>query len=345
MAATSTSSTCPSPPPGDVGALAEWARGLAEPAAAPRRRPHRGYRDTWLACAGILAAAGGRASARRLGASALGEPLWSLALEPARAAATSPDTVLVVAGLHAMEHIGTAAAVELLARAARPDSPWRERRLVVVPVANPDGFRAVEAALAAGRRGFVRRNARGVDLNRNFAANWRGDYYLHRLLRPLFAPGAGPLSEPETRALDALCAAERPRVAVSLHAFGEWIYTPYAGSRAVPPDAARLLALAAAMAARQPGAPYRIGQLGRRSRLFAAPGAEIDHFYQRHGALSFLVEIRGRAARPRPGRLARPLPLVHAGAGGPGRRPGPRAARAGAPGGGDPLKQTAALVR
>ena len=56
-----------------------------------------------------------------------------------------------------------------------------ERRIVIIPNLNPDGFE---------RR--TRRNARGVDLNRNFPArNWSAQR----------AHGDHPASEPETRAL------------------------------------------------------------------------------------------------------------------------------------------------
>lgn len=230
------------------------------------------------------------------GASVEGEPLRALTV--AHPGARRPG-VLVVANLHAMEQVGAWTALALAERAARGEGGWAGRRLTVVPVANPDGFLRAEAARAAGRRSFVRANARGVDLNRNFAENWDAGYYLHRLLPSVFAPGPWPLSEPETRALDELCGDERPEIVVSLHAFGEWIYLPWAGRREPPPDRDRLFGIARAMVARQPRRRYRIAQLAHRSRLFSARGAEIDHFYARHGALSFLVEI---GPGPTPGR-------------------------------------------
>lgn len=287
--------------------LVAWAAALEPGPAASRGgavRLYRSYRDTWQRLA-ALTAPGGRLRARRIGESVRGQPLWSLLLDPDEPPAKA---TLVVAGIHAMEHVGVATAVELLERAAAGHAPWstHRHRLVVVPMANPDGFRATEASLAAGSRRFIRKNARGVDLNRNFAVGWDRGYYLHRVLGPVFAAGAAPLSEPETQALDRLAAAIRPTYAVSLHAFGRWIYTPYAGSREPPPDQGRLLDLARAMAA-APGLrrPYRVCQLGRRSRLFQARGAEIDHLYSRHGALSFLIEI---GAGPR---LAAPATWTH----------------------------------
>jgi hypothetical protein len=234
------------------------------------------------------AAGSGPGRLHEIGRSVLGEPIRAVTV--AHAGAAGPP-VMVIAGLHAMEHPGPRAAIALVARAAAGEGGWREVPLVVVPLANPDGYRAVEETRAAGRRRFLRANGHGVDLNRNFAEAWTAGARLTRLFPRIFHPGAGPLSEPETQALDALAAAERPAFVVSLHAFGEWIYVPWASRREPAPDQERLLAIAREMAARMPRRKYRVIPLAQRSRLFKAFGAEIDHFYARHGALSFLIEI------------------------------------------------------
>jgi hypothetical protein len=262
--------------------LIAFAAALVDP---PRgeRAPYRGHAATFARLAAVVERG---ALAHRIGDSGDGEPLWAFEVGPDAPRATT----FVLAGLHAMEHVGVAAAVALLEAATAPDSPWRDHRLVVVPLANPDGFRAVCAALADGRRRFLRQNGRGVDLNRNFAAFWDDGYYLTRLVPGIFAAGPAPLSEPEARAIDGVLARFRPTYAVSLHAFGRYIFVPYAGSRDAPRDLPRLLELGAGMAAAQ-ARPYRVMQLGRRSRLFLARGAEIDHMYERFGALSFLFEI------------------------------------------------------
>jgi predicted deacylase len=231
-----------------------------------------------------------------IGRSVAGEPIRAVTVAHPEAAG---PPVLVIAGLHAMEHPGPRTAIALVARAAAGEGGWRERRLVVVPLANPDGYRAVETARAAGRRRFLRANGHGVDLNRNFAEAWNPGARLARLFPRIFDPGAAPLSEPETQALDALAAAERPAFVVSLHAFGEWIYVPWASRREPAPDQERLLAIAREMADEMPRRPYRVIPLAQRSRLFKAYGAELDHFYARHGALTFLIEI---GAGPRLGR-------------------------------------------
>jgi protein MpaA len=71
--------------------------------------------------------------------------------------------------------------------------------LWVVPTYNPDG-------LAAG----TRKNARGVDLNRNFPYRWKD-------LDGNYESGAKPASEPETRAVMRFLRQVKPRRILSFH--------------------------------------------------------------------------------------------------------------------------------
>ncbi len=103
--------------------------------------------------------------------------------------------MLLFGALHGDEPLGAELLVRLAAELPAERAAW------VVPVANPDG-------LLAGTKD----NARGVDLNRNFAAtSWRREH------APGYDPGAAPESEPETQALVKLVAESGARRLVALH--------------------------------------------------------------------------------------------------------------------------------
>ncbi len=108
-----------------------------------------------------------------------------------------PTKVLVVGCIHGNECAGKAILREL----RQMDSP-KGFELWLMWNLNPDG-----AAVA------TRQNARGVDLNRNFASGWRGGgeawdtYY----------PGPYPLSEPETRAAVRLIEDLKPDITIWYH--------------------------------------------------------------------------------------------------------------------------------
>ena len=110
----------------------------------------------------------------------------------------SPNKALVVGAIHGDESAGTS----ITRRIVRRFGGLRGVDLWVVRAVNPDG-------VAAGQR----RNAHGVDLNRNFSYRWKGGvpassgYY----------PGPQPFSEPESRAVRRLVQRLRPRVTIWFH--------------------------------------------------------------------------------------------------------------------------------
>ena len=117
------------------------------------------------------------------------------------------------------------------------------RGLIIVPAVNPDGCEISRFGAAAtnGRR-FIRRlcggdfahynaNARGVDINHNFDADWHSlrerekENGIEGPARSRFG-GFSPESEPETVALTKLCRNTPIRHALAFHSQGEVIYAP-----------------------------------------------------------------------------------------------------------------------
>jgi protein MpaA len=129
-------------------------------------------------------------SAQVIGHSVAHRPLRLVRIGSASAA----RRVLIVGCIHGSERAGLA-----VTRALRGVVPAAGTQLLVLDELNPDGC-------ARGTRG----NAHGVDLNRNFPWGWRRQ-------GGVYASGAGPASEPETRAAMALIARERPAVTIWFH--------------------------------------------------------------------------------------------------------------------------------
>ncbi|MCB9741657.1 MAG: hypothetical protein H6741_02005 [Alphaproteobacteria bacterium] len=238
----------------------------------------------------------GHVAITKLDKSVDGRPLWAFSVQdpgtPVR------QRVLVYAQLHALEWIGAEVAVALLEEVVPHPPPGVE--LVVVPLVNPDGRYFSEQDLLNDRvRSYRRANSNGVDLNRDWSVNRDADNLWARLpfTRRYYYSSPEPLSQPETRALDRL-AATGFDVTVSLHAYGGYIYAPWAGLWARTPDHAQLMALGQVMAEGQPNHPYRVMQLSRWIFFFRALGTELDHMYAVHGAQSYLIELTHSGIRP-----------------------------------------------
>jgi murein peptide amidase A len=149
-----------------------------------------------VALAASSAPAGPQAStdSRVIGRSVQGRAITAVRLgDPA-----AERVALVVGVIHGDEHAGLRIVDRIEGRAAE----LQGLQLWVIPSVNPDGARA-----------DARKNAHGVDLNRNFPYRWRGGvpkssgYY----------PGPGPASEPETRAVIDFIREIKPEVSIWYH--------------------------------------------------------------------------------------------------------------------------------
>jgi murein peptide amidase A len=109
---------------------------------------------------------------------------------------------LVVGAIHGDERAGLAIIRAIKRRASQGANALQGTQLWSIQAVNPDGLRA-----------HTRKNAHGVDLNRNFPYRWRDDvshsngYY----------PGPRPASEPETRAVMGFADQIRPDLSIWYH--------------------------------------------------------------------------------------------------------------------------------
>ncbi len=232
----------------------------------------------------VLAAVARHAGVQ-LGASVERLPIAAAVFGPA----TAPVVSVVIGGLHAIEWIGVETALALADRLRA--APPVDRKVIVIALANPDGYRRIEGDLLARRRRFRRTNARGVDLNRNWPTQFlpRGKW-----LSGFNYPGAAPASEPEVAAILHTLDAEVARgaridTALSLHSFGRKLLIPYAAHWRRPERYAELYERARRVRDRLVDS-YSIAQVSHWLPGAFAYGLEIDDLHARYGACALLVE-------------------------------------------------------
>lgn len=225
---------------------------------------------------------------REIGRSVRGEPLIAVHLGSEEPAAR---TSVVLSGVHPIEWIGIEVCLALLERLAGTD--LGERSVVAIPIVNPDGLLRVEESLRARTRRWVRHNARGVDLNRNFDAHWHERGWHERLLPFLFSRGPAPASEPEVAAVGFELSSRRVDRALSLHSFGGAVLYPPAHTVWPVPDYAEHRAWARSIAGAARSRSYSALPCSWWSYGITHHGLELDWFHERHGAVSLLIECEG----------------------------------------------------
>ena len=255
-----------------------------------------GYRfahDVWADVAVAIDAYPDRVETEEIGRSVGSQPIW--AFHVGDPTAPVEHRVLVFGGIHALEWISTEVATDLLLEWIALPPPGI--RLTVIPILNPDGRERVELDLIGGVHRYRRGNLANVDLNRDFAVNTEARAVWRHAIPGRYAHSATPLSQPESRALDALVSRERYERAASLHAFGGFLYYPWSGRWARPENYGEIVRLGRAMEQAQGDGAYRTRQLARWGFFFRAQGSEIDHLYGRYDVDSFLIELTRSGVR------------------------------------------------
>ncbi|MDH7480558.1 MAG: M14 family zinc carboxypeptidase [Armatimonadota bacterium] len=110
-----------------------------------------------------------------------------------------PNTILLMAGVHGDEKSGVRLVRQIIRKIKKRDPCSLTNRIVVMPLVNPDGYKV-----------GTRRNARGIDINRNFpTSDFSGGEG---------APGGTkPASEPETKAIIDVVSRFKPSLIITLH--------------------------------------------------------------------------------------------------------------------------------
>lgn len=246
-----------------------------------------------------------------IGESVCGRPIEALSI------GHGEHAVLFAAAFHAQEWLTSLIALRLCEELCRQYSgefaPTRfnyplvaaSRTIVIVPQVNPDGVDiAVHGSTAGGThadilhiqgadiKGYWQANASGVDLNHNFNAG-RDILQAFERSRGIVAPcgrqfgGVSAESEPETKALTALCRRMNFTHVAAFHSQGEEIYWQY-GERtpAIAHMAARLMGV---LSGYTPASPDEM----------ASHGGFKDWFIEEYGRMGFTFEF-GRGRNPLP---------------------------------------------
>lgn len=120
--------------------------------------------------------------------------------------------------IHGREWITAKLALKHLSLGLKRGGGW------VIPLVNPDG-----AEISRHVFPLWKANARGVDLNCNFDADWGGGRLNSRVRGSENCIGDFPFSESETTALKNFTLKVRPYVTLSFHTKGEEIYWEFEG--------------------------------------------------------------------------------------------------------------------
>jgi len=204
---------------------------------------------------------------------------------------------LYTANIHAGECISSQVALGMARRLILDDGHDPEITVLldktdvfIVPVLNPDGYYRVISTGGSGGPGGGRKNAHGVDLNRNYplapGAHSRHPLAGNRRPRSSYYMGPEQLSEPETQAIARLADAHAFYVAINGHSVsGKFLYPHcYTKKDAVHTD--KMIQVGRAFAAHQKK-PYEVE---KSYSWYPTLGDMDDFLYMQHGVLSNTVE-------------------------------------------------------
>ena len=245
------------------------------------------------------------------GKSALGKTIFGLVIGEGN------ENILYVGGTHGLEWITSLLLLRFtgnLAKAYENKGSVRgfnvtdilkNKRLIIIPELNPDGidisltgeegcgiYKQQNLAICNGDFSGWSANARGVDINHNFNADW---YTLREKEEKnnIFGPSPGryggryPESEPETKAITRLCRNIDISLLVTFHSQGEEIYYEYGNN--TPEKSLYIAKMLSAVT------DYTLVK----NEGLASSGGLKDWFIEEFGKPAFTVEV-GKGKNPLP---------------------------------------------
>lgn len=146
-----------------------------------------------------------------IGYSVLGAPIYRITVRK-----SDEPVIIAQYGMHAREYITT---YLCMLQAADFYMTGKCGTVHFIPAVNPDGI-----FISLYKYPLYKANARGVDLNVNFEADWGSGAKNVKTPGSENYIGEYPFSEPETRALRDFTLAATPDATISYHSKGEEIY-------------------------------------------------------------------------------------------------------------------------
>ncbi len=233
----------------------------------------------------------------QIGKSVEGRPIYLLRVGWSKS--EGQPQALIAGGIHAEEFIGAAVGMEFareLMSQSKSDPGLKDLlgkiEIDIIPVQNPDGYARVYDTKGKGGKKGMRKNADGVDLNRNFpvvpGSKSRHPLAGNRRPRSSYYMGPEPLSEPESRAMAELVKNGHYFVVFNLHSVaGKFLY-PYAHSKGIAPDRDLFVRIGQAFNSGQKKYRYQIQQS---YSWYPTLGDPDDYNYLGLGIPSFTVEV------------------------------------------------------
>lgn len=232
------------------------------------------------------------AQLKQVGESLEKRPIWAIKISDQPQKREVSEPTLLFNGMHHAREVMTPEVVMdiaeyLLTRYssdAKVQSWVDSNEIWVMPMFNVDGNNRMW-----NKDSMWRKNARGnhgVDLNRNYPANWNSCNGSSGMSMSQTYRGPSPASEPETQLMMKFVEEIRPVFNISYHSYSELVLYPF-GCRPLRTQTAEVVEQIGVEMGKvldySPGTPWEL--------LYNADGGDIDWMYQEMQVIPYVIEV------------------------------------------------------